>query len=140
MEPRINFINLAVKDLSKAIKFYTIGLNLKTTGIINAGLRDSATGATGTIAYFDLQCGLKLGLYERNNLAGDAGVADATPSSLEVSLGYSVGSKEEVTALLQQAKAAGATITSEAREKPWEVYSGYFKDPDGHLWEVSCQI
>jgi uncharacterized glyoxalase superfamily protein PhnB len=42
--------------------------------------------------------------------------------------------KEEVDALLKQAKSAGATITDEPRERPWGIYSGYFKDLDGHLW------
>jgi hypothetical protein len=47
-----------------------------------------------------------------------------------------VGSKQEVDSVLAEAKAAGATLTGPARARPWGIYSGYFRDPDGHLWEV----
>jgi predicted lactoylglutathione lyase len=57
-------------------------------------------------------------------------------SSTEFSLGYLTDTREEVDALLKQAKSAGATITDEPRERPWGIYSGYFKDLDGHLWEI----
>jgi catechol 2,3-dioxygenase-like lactoylglutathione lyase family enzyme len=40
------------------------------------------------------------------------------------------------TELLAQAEAAGATLTGEPHDRPWGIYSGYFRDPDGHLWEV----
>src|ERR671924_104454 len=52
------------------------------------------------------------------------------------SIGYLVSSKAEVDAVLAQAEAAGATLTDEPHERPWGIYSGYFRDPDGHLWEV----
>jgi uncharacterized glyoxalase superfamily protein PhnB len=58
------------------------------------------------------------------------------PSSTEFSLGYFVASKDEVDQILNQAKAAGATVTDPAHDRPWGIYSGYFRDPDGHLWEV----
>jgi uncharacterized protein len=66
----------------------------------------------------------------------DASVVDKTPSSLEFSLGHLVTSKEEVDRLLARAEAAGAHLTGPPHERPWGVYSGYFTDPDGHLWEV----
>lgn len=47
-----------------------------------------------------------------------------------------VESREPVHALLAKAQAAGATVTEPPHERPWGIYSGYFKDPDGHLWEV----
>ena len=59
-----------------------------------------------------------------------------TPSSLEFSLGYSVGSREALDSLLREAEAAGATLTEAPHERPWGIYSGYFKDLDGHLWEI----
>jgi predicted lactoylglutathione lyase len=47
-----------------------------------------------------------------------------------------VRSKEEVDAVMQQAEQAGAAITDRAHGHPWGIYSGYFQDADGHLWEV----
>lgn len=52
------------------------------------------------------------------------------------SLGYLVGSRDEVDELLGKAEAAGGTITDKPHDRPWGIYSGYFKDPDGHLWEI----
>ena len=82
------------------------------------------------------QNGLILSLYPRTELAKDANQKMGVESPTEFSLGYLASNKEEVDALVQQAKAAGATITDEPRERPWGIYSGYFKDLDGHLWEV----
>jgi uncharacterized glyoxalase superfamily protein PhnB len=69
-------------------------------------------------------------------LAKDANVAPAAPKTGEFSIGHLVSSKAEVDALLSQAQAAGATLTDQPHDRPWGIYSGYFRDPDGHLWEV----
>ena len=63
-------------------------------------------------------------------------MVDTASSSLEFSLGYFAGSREAVDDLLKEAQGAGATLTEAPRDRPWGIYSGYFKDPDGHLWEV----
>lgn len=60
------------------------------------------------------------------------GVANAT----EFTIGHNVRSKEEVDIVMEQAKNAGARITNPAQDRFWGGYSGYFQDPDGHLWEV----
>jgi predicted lactoylglutathione lyase len=60
---------------------------------------------------------------------------DAT-SHTEFGLGHAVESREEVDAMLARARAAGARLTGGPRDRPWGIYSGYFEDPDGHLWEV----
>ena len=89
---------------------------------------------------FELQNGLILALYPRTELAKDAkqpivvGVSKRSPT--EFSIGHFVQTKEEVDALLKQAKAAGAIVTEEPHDRPWGIYSGYFQDPDGHLWEI----
>ncbi len=137
MHPRINYIVLVVDNLARALEFYRDGLGLPTHGVIGDEFRDEETGAAGTIAVFELQGGLMLSLYERGNLARDAAVSLETPSSTDFSLGYLVNTKEEVAAVLERAKRAGATVTDSIHERPWGVYSGYFKDPDGHLWEVT---
>jgi uncharacterized glyoxalase superfamily protein PhnB len=137
MQPRLNFINLAVNNLEQAIAFYRDGLGLPTRGIVGSEFRDEQTGAAGTIVFFELQGGLMLGLYERDNLAKDAAISLDATSSTEFSLGYAVKTKEEVDIVLKRAEAAGATITESVHQRPWGVYSGYFKDPDGHLWEIT---
>jgi uncharacterized protein len=47
-----------------------------------------------------------------------------------------VARREDVDVLLDRAEAAGATRTAPAHDRPWGIYSGYFRDPDGHLWEI----
>lgn len=137
MHPHLNFITLGVEDLNRSLTFYRDGLGLVTQGIVGNELQDERTGAMGTIAFFELQGGLMLGLYERDNLAKDAGVSLGALDTTACSLGYNVRSKEEVDALLSRAEKAGASHTGSVHERPWGVYSGYFKDPDGHLWEIA---
>jgi predicted lactoylglutathione lyase len=72
----------------------------------------------------------------RTELAKDASVPVGPPETGEFSIGHSVGSKREVDELLAQAEAAGATLTDRPHGRPWGIYSGYFRDPDGHLWEI----
>jgi uncharacterized glyoxalase superfamily protein PhnB len=77
-----------------------------------------------------------LALYPRTELAKDAQVALGAPNPGEFSLGHLVETRDEVDALLTQAQQAGATLTDRPHERPWGIYSGYFRDLDGHLWEV----
>lgn len=77
-----------------------------------------------------------MALYPRTELAKDAHVKDGPASPLEVSLGYLAESREAVDELLQRAAAAGAHLPEPAHHRAWGIYSGYFRDPDGHLWEV----
>jgi uncharacterized glyoxalase superfamily protein PhnB len=69
-------------------------------------------------------------------MAKDAKVPFSSPKTGEFSIGHAVASKAEVDALLSQAEAAGATLTDRPHDRPWGIYSGYFRDPDGHLWEI----
>jgi len=136
MKPRLNVITLAVHDLEKSLAFYRDGLGLPTRGIIATEFKGSETEPAGAVAFFELQGGLIFALYPRTDLAKDARVPDTAASSVEFSLGYLMGSRKSVDELLRKAEAAGATITDRPHERPWGIYSGYFKDPDGHLWEI----
>jgi uncharacterized glyoxalase superfamily protein PhnB len=98
---------------------------------------DDLTGADGTIAFFSMEDGLLIGLYERSNLAKDASLPVGPLSSTEFSLGIPATSRGEVDELLEHAQAAGASRTAPAHMRPFGVYSGYFADPDGHLFEVA---
>ena len=136
MQPRINVLTIAVDDLKKAHAFYSDGLGLPSNGVVGTGLHDAVSGADGTIVMFELNNNLILALYPRTELAKDAGLSADSPNSTEFSMGYTVNSKEKVDELLERAKRAGATVTEPPRDRPWGIYSGYFKDLDGHLWEI----
>jgi uncharacterized protein len=136
VESRIHVITLAVSDLDRALEFYRSGLGLDSPGIVGTEFTGDDENPAGAVAMFRLNDGLILALYPRTELAKDAGVSFGPPSSGEFSLGHLVGSKDEVDALLAQAEAAGARSTGPAHDRPWGIYSGYFRDLDGHLWEV----
>jgi uncharacterized protein len=137
MRAQIFFITLAVDDLDRALSFYRDGLGWPTEGVVGGEFHDEVTGADGTIAFVTLDGGQKLGLYERTNLAKDASLPLGPASSTEFSLGIPATSRKEVDGLLDQAARAGGTLTAPAHLRPFGVYSGYFTDPDGHLFEVA---
>ena len=130
MKPYITVITLGVDDLERSLAFYRDGLGLPTEGIVGTEFEH------GAVVFFTMDDGLILALFSRENLAMDAQVARTPPSPSDISIGQNVGSRQEVDKILEQAKAAGATITSPARDRFWGGYSGYFQDPDGHLWEI----
>jgi catechol 2,3-dioxygenase-like lactoylglutathione lyase family enzyme len=130
MKPRLSVITIGVDDLEASLKFYRDGLGLPTDGIIG---REFAHGA---VAFFDLQHGVKLALFPRADIAHDAGIERTQTSPTEFTLGHNVISESEVDAVMKQAIAAGARLIKPAGKSFWGGYTGYFQDPDGHLWEV----
>ena len=130
MKPRIGVITLGVDDLKASLKFYRDGLGLQTEGIIGTEFEH------GAIVVFNMQHGVKLALFPRPDVALDAGIATTGPSPTEFTLGHNVGSESEVDAVMRQAIAAGARLVKPAQKTFWGGYSGYFQDPDDHLWEV----
>jgi uncharacterized protein len=124
-------LTLGVTDLKKSLAFYRDGLGLPTPGVIGEEFE------YGAVVFFDLQDGLKLALYPRKSLAKDSGIPLQPLSATELCIGHNLNSKEEVDALMGQAKTAGANIVKSARDTFWGGYAGYFQDPDGHLWEVA---
>jgi catechol 2,3-dioxygenase-like lactoylglutathione lyase family enzyme len=136
MEPRIDMITLSVADLERALAFYREGIGLDSRGVIGTEFVGDDVEPNGAIAMFELQGGMILCLYPRTELAKDAMIPLGPPGTGAFSIGHAVASKAEVDAVLNQAQAAGATLTDQAHDRPWGIYSGYFRDPDGHLWEV----
>jgi uncharacterized protein len=137
MEPRLDVITLAVSDLGRALVFYRDGLGLHTEGVVATDLVDERTGASGAIVIFELEGGVTLALYPRSELAKDAAVPARPPQSGEFSVGQLVASRADVDRILERAAAAGASVTL-PHDRPWGIYSGYFRDLDGHLWEIIC--
>jgi hypothetical protein len=135
MEPRIDVITLAVSDLERALEFYR-ALGLVSPGVVGTEFTGDDTTPGGAAAMFELEGGLILALYSRSDLAKDANIELGPPQAGEFSIGHLVPSKPQVDAVLAEAEAAGATLTEEPHERPWGIYSGYFRDLDGHLWEI----
>lgn len=131
MKPRISLVTLGVDDLDAAVRFYRDGLGLATQGIEGASAEDAG------VAFFELQGGLRLALWPRKSIANDAGIPVAERCPTDVVLAHNVASKQEVDAVIEQARAAGARIVKSAADTFWGGYAGYFQDPDGHLWEAA---
>jgi uncharacterized protein len=134
VEPRVDVLTLGVTDLERALAFYR-ALGLESPGLIGTEFEGDETTPAGAAAMFELRRGLALMLYPRSELAKDANEPLESGTGA-FSIGHFVASRAEVDAVLERAEAAGATLTDEAHERPWGIYSGYFRDPDGHLWEI----
>ena len=124
MKPRISMITLGVRDLSASVKFYEQGLGFPRL--------DSPP----EVAFFSLN-GTWLGLYGREALAEDANVSADGQGFESFTLAHNVHSEAEVDEVMNQAIEAGASLVKQPQKVFWGGYSGYFKDPDGHLWEVA---
>jgi catechol 2,3-dioxygenase-like lactoylglutathione lyase family enzyme len=135
MRRRIDVLTLGVDDLDRALAFYRDGLGFDTRGVIGSEFEGDDVTPAGAAVMFELEGGLILALYPRTELAKDARLSLAPPPGA-FSIGHLVASRAEVDTLLAQAQQAGAAITEPPHERPWGIYSGYFQDPDGHLWEV----
>ena len=130
MKPKIRVLTLAVADLGTSLAFYRDGLGLPTEGILGTEFED------GAVTFFTLDDNMILALYPRESLARDANIPAKGMIPADFSIGYTVGSKEQVDATLAEAERAGARITDPPRDKLWGGYTGYFQYLDGHLWEV----
>lgn len=136
MEPHIDTITLAVGDLDRSLAFYRDGLGLSTDGIVGDEFLGSDTEPAGRVAMFKLRNDLLLSLYPVTELAKDAGTDLAAVAGHGFSIGHTVDSQQQVDEILAAAVDAGGEIVGTVGRRPWGIYSGYFTDPDGHLWEV----
>jgi predicted lactoylglutathione lyase len=130
MKPRITVITLGVNDLETSLHFYSEGLGFPIEGIIGKEFE------YGAVVFIQLQPGLRLALWPRKSIAHDTGLAVGTSSPTEMTIGHNVASKAEVDAVMAKAGTAGAVIVKPAHDTFCGGYSGYFQDPDGHIWEV----
>ena len=122
MEQRVSLITLGVADVGRAKAFYErLGWR--------PGLEAQET------VFFQIGPSV-LVLWGRDKLAEDSGVTDAGGWG-GVTLAHNVGSPQEVHAVIEEARAAGAMISREPAETFYGGYAGVFIDPDGHPWEVA---
>lgn len=136
----LHLVTLGVADLEKAVAFYTaMGLARRDQG-------------SDKVAFFDAG-GVVLSLFDRGALAADAGLSDAaTPTGVDtagadparpdrnfsgIALAFNVADEESVARVIAKAEAVGATVLKPPQRVFWGGFSGYFADPDGHLWEVA---
>lgn len=130
MKPYLKIITLAVDDLERSLRFYRDGMGLPTEGIVGTEFE------YGAVVFFHLQDGVMLALWPKASLAVEARIPLSEIRSGGVTLANNVRDKAQVDAVMAEAERAGATITDPARERFFGGYSGYFRDPDGHIWEV----
>ena len=118
-------VTLGVLDLRRAVAFYE-ALGWERRG------DPEAEG----ICWFRTS-GSWIGLFGRDELAADAGVTADGSGFSGLTLAISVGSGAEADAAMATAVAAGARVVKQPQQTDWGGYSGYFSDPDGHLWEIA---
>lgn len=126
MDPKITLVTIGVEDIGESVRFYRDGLDFP--------MQDRE--ADSDVAFFTLD-GTWLSVYPREKLAEDATVADDGTGFSGVTLAHNVASESEVDAALAEAAAAGGRVVKPAQDTFWGGYSGYFADPDDHLWEVA---
>src|SRR3954469_21573216 len=123
---RVNLITLGVTDLDRATSFYS-----------SLGWRLSSSSVAGEVSFFDL-ANCVLAVWGHASLAEDAHAEAGDPPLFRgVATAINVGSEAEVDAAIGAAVDAGGRLAKGAVKADWGGYSGYFADPDGHLWEVA---
>jgi len=123
MQQSISLVTLGVADYRRSKAFYEalgweVAMDIQETAFFQAN-------------------GVVLVLWARDQLAGDTGVADDGARWGGITLAHNVGSRDEVDALIEQARTAGAEIAREPAETFYGGYAGVFRDLDGHAWEVA---
>ena len=117
-------VTLGVADLARSTAFYeSLGLH-------------RSTASQDTITFFRMQ-GSALGLFQRDSLADDAGVAAEGSGFRGVTLALNCADRDEVDTVFDQWVDAGAQPVKRPEAVEWGGYSSYVADPDGHLWEIA---
>jgi hypothetical protein len=127
VDQRVSLITLGVSDLDRSRRFYEAlgwqGQEVEETVFFQAG-------------------GQAVGLWSREKLAADAGITDdqTTPGTGAFggfTLAHNVESREEVDRIVDTARTAGADVTKAPEDTFYGGYAGFFRDPDGHVWEIA---
>ena len=123
MDQRLSLVTLGISDLDRARKFYE-ALGWKT-----------GASPADDVAFFQAG-GMVVALWDRAKLAEDSAVKEGSGWG-GITLAYNTSSAKEVDDVIEEARAAGATIGREPGETFWGGYSAVFIDPDGYPWEVA---
>jgi predicted lactoylglutathione lyase len=124
---RISLVTLGVDDVERSTAFY-----------LALGWELSSSSVPGDVSFFRLG-GAALAVWGRRDLAADVGSTetDAPPGFREVTVAINVADEAEVNAAIASAAEAGGSVVVPAHRADWGGYTGYFADPDGHVWEVA---
>jgi uncharacterized protein len=125
MRQKLNLITLAVNDFQRSVDFFEKGLSWVKSRV-----------SMDDLAVFQLG-GIVLALYPRKALAEDIGISEEGNGFSGITIAYNAKSKVEVDDVLRLVKEAGGTIIKPAQSVFWGGYSGYFRDLDGHIFEVA---
>jgi uncharacterized protein len=124
LDPRITMVTLGVADVAASTTFY------EKLGF------EKSSASQESVTFFRMK-GTVLGLFGRTALAEDAGVEDSAPGFSGVTLAHNLDSEAAVDAAFAHALSCGAKPVKKPEKVFWGGYSGYFADPDGHLWELA---
>jgi len=125
MRQKLNLITLGVNDFERSVAFFEKGLGWK-----------KSSASVEELALFPLG-GIVLALHPRKDLAADVTVSPEGSGFSGITLSYNAKSQKEVDEVLEKVKRLGAFVIKPAEKVHWGGYSGYFKDLDGHLFEVA---
>lgn len=125
MRQKLNLITLGTGNFHKSLDFYEKGLGWK-----------KSDKSMDELALFDLG-GIILALHPRHELAADTTLTYQPTTFSGLTISHNTRSEKEVDEVLEKVASLGATIVKPAQKVYWGGYSGYFKDPDGHLFEVA---
>src|SRR5919112_6670667 len=126
MDPRVSFITLAVPDLEAERAFYVDGLGW-----------EPALSVPGDVLMFQVGDRLLLSLWVEAGFESEVGAIRRGRGHVPITLAHNLPTREEVDAVLEDARAAGAPYVGAAVERDWGGYTGYFADPAGYRWEVA---
>ena len=126
MEQRISFVTLAVADLDATRRFYVGGLGWA-----------AELDVPGEVLMIRVGGHVLLSLWDRAHFEAEVGPAMTGPGIAPFTLAHNVATPDEVDAVLETARAAGAAVVHVAGERDWGGYTGYFGDPDGYRWEIA---
>jgi catechol 2,3-dioxygenase-like lactoylglutathione lyase family enzyme len=125
MDQRISFVTLAVADIDATRRFYVDGLGWQPE-----------LDVPGEVLMFRTGEHLVLSLWDRDHFAEEVGEPTMTGIA-PITIAHNLASKEAVDVVLATARRAGADPVSDAVERDWGGYTGYFADPDGYRWEIA---
>lgn len=126
MDPRVSFITLAVPDLEAVRRFYVDGLGW-----------EAAMYVPDDVLMIQVGDKLLLSLWVEQAFEGEVGAIRRGPGVAPITLAHNLPERADVDAVLEDARAAGASDVEDAQEREWGGYTGYFADPAGYRWEVA---
>jgi uncharacterized protein len=126
MDQRISFITLAVGDLDATRRFYLDGLGWQ-----------AELDVPGEVLMIRVGEHLILSLWAESGFEAEVGPIRRGDGIVPITIAHNVRTEEEVDAILELARSAGADPVESGQRRDWGGYSGYFADPDGFRWEIA---